>query len=784
MADARDRSADEWLPAPGPPAQAAESPADAFRAALARYQGVRLQEIRSVLGLADTGAKPQALPTLITDHLGDPRLVERTLATLGHGPRLAAGLFAVTETHAWSFAGLSLALSCLGVDPVPAVRALAERGLLAVWAGEGGGPVYDLGKTLSGDAGTGAELRAAPALRSAVRTVRPEGRLVASAVPIAMVRETDGLEPVIRLAAVWQRLADEPLRQTQHGATYKRDRERLEDDPVLAGPIADTLEPLPDMVALWLTLAREVGLVVAEAGGDRLVASPHEFWVENAVHLPQMIAAHWLALRGWHEQWGLRREGSTAELASPYLRPAVLLWLATLADDEWVSLEALSDHLKGLCPSWDLPCFLGAGEAGPRPARPRSRRRDGTERAATGASDTGLLEAMLLGAAYQLGLVRAGEEAVGGRRAVQLTPLGRYVLALGPPPPPRPAFEHFLFVQPNFEMIAYRQGLTPGLVGQFSRFARWSQAGAALELKLTPESVYRGLEGGLTPEEMIDRLSRHSQRALPAGVADALRNWAGRRERVTYHAAATLIEFATPEDLERALRLWPGAGGTPPALVSDRMLLVEDESAIPFQRFRLTGSRDYRRPGESCVEVEADGVTLSVDLARSDLLVDAELGRFTEELPADRAPSPHGNPRRRYVVTPASLARGFRSGLTSGLLAHWYQRRTGGPTPPAVRLMELAAGPRVPALTSDRPVVLHAPSAEVLDGLLQHPATRPHLGDRLGPTDVIVPEGSVTAFRRALDGLGLSLSASDRPQGVPGAGRHQPYPPAPRVREI
>ena len=70
---------------------------------------------------------------------------------------------------------------------------------------------------------------------------------------------------------------------------------------------------------------------------------------------------------------------------------------------------------------------------------------------------------------------------------------------MGPPPPPRPAFEHFLFVQPNLEMIAYRQGLTPQLVGRLSRFAWWTKIGAALELKLTQESIVFGLEGGQTP---------------------------------------------------------------------------------------------------------------------------------------------------------------------------------------------------------------------------------------------------------------------------------------------
>src|SRR6202044_4263667 len=73
------------------------------------------------------------------------------------------------------------------------------------------------------------------------------------------------------------------------------------------------------------------------------------------------------------------------------------------------------------------PTPRGRGRAGPEP--PRGAR---------------LLESILLGAAYPLGLVRAAEERGTGRRAVQLTPLGRYILAAGPTPTPRPAFEQFL----------------------------------------------------------------------------------------------------------------------------------------------------------------------------------------------------------------------------------------------------------------------------------------------------------------------------------------------------
>ena len=96
---------------------------------------------------------------------------------------------------------------------------------------------------------------------------------------------------------------------------------------------------------------------------------------------------------------------------------------------------------------------------------------------------------------------------------------------------------------------------------------------------------------------MLDRLAQ-AQRSgrYPRAWPRRLRTWAGRRERVTYHASATLIEFATPRGPgARPCRLARRRAGAP-VRISDRLLLVEDESSIPFQRFRLAGSRDYRRP--------------------------------------------------------------------------------------------------------------------------------------------------------------------------------------------
>jgi hypothetical protein len=328
-------------------------------------------------------------------------------------------------------------------------------------------------------------------------------------------------------------------------------------------------------------------------------------------------------------------------------------------------------------------------------------------------------------------------------------------------------FDHFLVVQPNFEIVAYRQGLSAVLIGAFSRFALWSQIGAALELKLTAESIYRGLEGGLTEGSIVERLARHSSRPLPASVTEALRTWSSRRERITYYAASTLIEFASRDHLEQGLELWP-ADSRPPLQISDRLLLVEDEAAIPFERFRLAGARDYRRVPEACLEVESDGITLSLDLARSDLLIDAELARFADELEPTVAMGPasgHGapaNPRRRFVVTPASLARAMANGFSPEVLTHWYAKRTGAEMPPAVRLLLLAEHARATPLSVSRPLVLHVPSVHWLDGLLQHPTTREYLGQRLGPTTVIIREDLLAPFRRVLESFGLVLKIESR----------------------
>jgi hypothetical protein len=747
------------------PTRPEPEPRLAYRRALARYSRSKLAEIRRAQGHEPGSAdiRPGASAEEITDYLDNPVAARALISRLDAGSRLALSFFALTESNSMPAAALCHGLGLLGVEPIDAIAGALDLGLFVIAFQSELRAIDDFRAAIDRSL-EGLELVLIhPAVASVTRTCTPPGKLAGVGSAVDQIREADGLEPILRLGALWQRVGIEPLRQTQQGVLYKRDRERIEEDPVLSAPFSDAPEPLRDPANFLMILAGRIGLIGPDNAGERLAAAPIEFWDENAVHLPQMIAAGWMSLQTWQESDG-EVVGDANLGVVRNLRIAALLWLATLDDSEWVAIDDLARYLAALSPAWDRSFLTDTRAQSQAPRRKNgSQKRTRSPAGAAGkARSADLLTQILRGTAHSLGLVREGEERGNTRRVVQLTALGRYVLALGPSPPKRPSFEHFLFVQPNFELIAYRQGLTNQLIGRLSRFAWWVQIGAALELKLKRESILLGLEKGETAQSMLEILNKHSQRRVPPNVADAVTNWASRREHVTYYAAASLIEFNSQRERDLALASWPQSTQPEPIVVADRFLLVEDDKSIPFDRLRQTSSRDYRRPPEACLTVEPDGVTLALDTGRSDLLVDAELARFADEIASEPAAleKPHAPPKRRFVVSAESLRRGSRRGIMPAQLAEWYLRRAGTEMPPAVKLLLAVRSSQVPPLRPTRTLVLTVPQTELLDGLLQHPAIRPWLGDRLGPNSVTIADECLAPLTKALAQLGMKLESS------------------------
>lgn len=534
---------------------------------------------------------------------------------------------------------------------------------------------------------------------------------------LSTFQEADGLEWLLRLAVLWQQVSAAPLRRTQQGDFFKRDFERLQQDALLNAVPADHLVDVPDAAFPIIALAELQGMIQEVEGELRvgplpvswekgLTAALESLWLD----LPRLSA--WNPLDGWR--------GGEAPAGNPFPSAYLLafLLLARLPEGASVQSETLERWIVTQHPYWTSESL--------RPSRQKP-----------------WLETFLLGVAYQLRLVQATHCEDGWR--VRLSPTGRWLLGLADEPNLETIYTQTLLVQPNLQILAYRQGLTSSLIARLTQFAAWENLGAACMLQLQPETVYRALEAGLSFDTIRLTLEQHGTRAIPPAVLDSLRTWSNKRDRITVYPSATLLEFSTAEDLNDAL-----ARGLRAERLSDRLAVAASGEAIEYHLFRLAGTRDYALPPEKCVQVEEDGVTLSIDLARSDLLLETEVPRFAESLGGGTA-----NGRRQYRLTPESLSAGRAAGLSLTALETWFYQRAGLPLPAAARLLMTAGQGEAPRLC--RHLVLHVASEELADGIEQWPQTRELIAERLGPTTMVVAEDDVTALRQRLSAAGIPL---------------------------
>jgi hypothetical protein len=694
----------------------------------------------------------EELITRSVDTVNNPAVLDRRLADLEPAGRQVLALIGHSRQPCWALGNVIELMMALGHDDgLKPVLDLLDAGLLypllpplpegsdrragrlvnfEQWlstAGTTGLSVFcppqiavraigaDLGlPDLSQETGDGSEIgRIGPTGR--IGPISPIGPMGAS-VPAL---ESDGLEWLLRLGALWQQVSAGPLRRTQTGGLFKRDLERLEQDPLLNGPAVDRLVDVPDLGFLLAAVADHEG-ILRDVDGELRAGSLPACWDDG---LPQALESLYCDLplvRGWSPLDGWKGAEAMAGNPFPSAYLLALLLLSRLPANAWVRADAVETWLSTQHPYWTNESL--------RPSRQKP-----------------WVETFLLGVAFPLRLVQATKDP-GGHR-VRLSPTGRWLLGLGEMPSyPMGGFTKTLLVQPNHEIVAYRQGLTPSLVARLTRFAAWKTLGAACTLQLEPDTVYRALESGETFDTIRQTLDQHGTRTTPPAVLDLLRTWSNKRDRITVYPAAALLEFASAEDLNEAL-----SRGLPGIRVADTVAVVPSEDGIDFRQFRLTGTRDYGLPPERCVSVESDGVTLTVDLARSDLMVETEMPRFAELLQRASA-----NGKRQYRLTPASLAQARSSGFTLSALETWFQQRTGQPVSPAARL--LLTGAQVASPNLRRHLVLHVEFPEIADGLMQWPTTRELIAERLGPTALAVADENADELRKRLAEVGVVVS--------------------------
>jgi hypothetical protein len=745
-------------PTPAQDGTAADAGADAasehFRQSLTLFSEPLLRLVAGKLLKPRNFWTPDELIERMVGTITNAPVIDRRLKELPAGCRRLLALIGLSGQLRWPVGNLIELLTALGEeDALSALVALLENGLLypdladggprlrcqtfEEWLSLGSGQALQVCSLASVTNRALQENLGLPDLSSPmVPGELPPGdgqaALQLLLTPASAVREADGVEWLLRLAILWQEASLSPLRRTQQGAFFKRDLDRLQNDPLLGSQAADSLVDLPDIGQFTAALALAAGILVEHDGEVSAGVFP-EVW---SVNLPAVLQTLWSALPRL-QQWNGTRGGAVDNrVGNPYPAAYLLcaLLLLPMREDHWCPVAAITRWVVEHHPYWQ-----------------GGRRLDGPPLAGTIAGSTVLaheeqgLERFLLGIAYHLRLVQAVRGGA-GQWLVRLSALGRWLLGRSKAPT-WPSFPQTLLVQPNLEILFYRQGATPELITNLSRFARWKNLGAACSLQLQPESVYAGLERGESFDSILQTLARHGMKPTPAPVIEALRTWAAKRERITIHPSATILEFLSAEDLAEAL-----ARGVPAMQISDRLAVIRKESDLDYQHFRLRGNRDYTLPPEPCITVADDGITLHVDLNRSDLLLESELRRFAEEV--DFQPQAG---RRSFRLTPASMSRGRDCGHTLESLENWFLYRCSQPLPNSARL--LLAGHLFPSPRVRRLTVLQVAGEELALGLLQWPVTRGLIEEQIGPVSLVIAEENLPRLQERLAELGVEIEA-------------------------
>ncbi len=692
----------------------AEQPIARVRAALDGYSEALRRQVAAGLLKARNTIPADELTDRILTTLANPPVVDRRLKELSAPARRLVALLGLTRRAHWKVGHLLTALASLGhADGLAPVSEAFDAGLLYPVRPPESHELNSFESWLTVSGIEQAEVFAHPLVAARARGEHFDLPDLSDANPHTPAAHADGLEWLLRIAAVVQLAGETPFRRTQAGVLFKRDLTRLQTSDLLSAATSDVRPAAPDLGVLATCWAAEVGGI--ECHGEEWRASPPS-------DPPASLNAAAVDLVGGLfgiENWDPLHGGYTPPTGlSPFPSASAVVLLLLAKAGGWVPADALAEWLWAHHPSW----------SGGLPKEAHADRGRGWVGA--------LLSAVLVP-------LRVADVATDNGLSAKLTDLGRHLFADGPKPPDPSDFPQTLLVQPNAEIIAYRQGLTPGLIAALTRFARWKGFGAACTLELTAEQTYRGLEGGLTLAGIVQTLNRHGSRPVPPAVADLLQRWANKRERIVVYTAATLIEFTSSADLDSAL-----ARGVVALRVTERIGLCPSGTDPDFKHLRLIGNREFDARPTRCVNVADDGVTLTIDAAQSDLLLESEVAKLADPLPDGSGP-------RKWAVSPASVSRALGGGLNAVDLDAWFVARTGGPMPPVARLFTHAA--TLPPSLASRRLIVQLPTAAAADGVMQWPSTRKLIDDRLGPTALAVDDANLTALVEALAEIGLRV---------------------------
>lgn len=353
---------------------------------------------------------------------------------------------------------------------------------------------------------------------------------------------------------------------------------------------------------------------------------------------------------------------------------------------------------------------------------------------------------------HRLGVAAIARDENGAVVAFRISPLGAHLLGLSDEIPDLGAQaegEKPLIIQPNFEIIAYTEPQHLQTLYQLERFATRERAERVAHYKLDKDSVYRGLQDGMSAPEMREFLETHSRSGVPQNIAYSLDDWQAQWQRVTVWPSASIIEAETPDELDAIIAT---LGEDAITRLAPNWAVVEPKH-LQSARNYLTGSRnaqalDYSLDIEQAFET-SDDLEIVVPADNIDLWLRAKLEQFAEFRSEIKG-------QVRFEITPSSVARAAALGSSADDILAFLETIGTPPVPANVTLTIKGWSGEVAPVSLGGVQVLVA-DAEVVAQMASVAELRKLLWLRAGDGAALVKSADVPKLKAALKKRGIAF---------------------------
>jgi hypothetical protein len=193
------------------------------------------------------------------------------------------------------------------------------------------------------------------------------------------------------------------------------------------------------------------------------------------------------------------------------------------------------------------------------------------------------LEGLVLGRLAGLGCVQLAQDDRGRLLLARLPRLDVYFGKAEVTPSAPQSESTRVVVQPDFSVIII--GLNPAPMAELAPFCervRGQVSAGSLSLRLTRESVLKGLAAGLPPGEVLARLEKHASTPVPKNVATELRGWCNWVRAVT-PSPATLLRCPDSDTADRVM----GVLGKHAERIAEKVVALAAEGLTTALRQKL-----------------------------------------------------------------------------------------------------------------------------------------------------------------------------------------------------